>query len=186
MMAIWDLKRIRELRTRLGLTQHQLAKLAGVSQSLIAKIESGKINPSFEAVKKIYVALENVRVNKERGVKAKDISTKKILYVRTNDGIQKAIDIMRKYDVSQLPVFEGDKPVGSISESTIVKNLSRVIPGKTIVSDIMEESFPIIPEDASLSLVKEILSEYQAVLTQKNGKITGIITKADILKLFNK
>jgi len=185
MVAIWDLKYIKEMRTKLGLTQHQLAKLAGVSQSLIAKIERGSINPSFDAVKKIYIALENVKAERERSIKAGDISTKEILYVNADDKVQKAIDIMIRYDVSQLPVFERDKPVGSISESTIIRNLNRVVPNRTIVREIMDESFPIVPENTSLSLIKEILMEYQAVLTQRNGKITGIVTKADILKIFN-
>ena len=183
MLGIWDLKQIRELRVKLGLTQSGLAKLAGVSQSLIAKIERGSINPSFEAVKRIYMALEAVRAEKRGEVKARDIYTREILYVTTSDAVAKAIEIMRKHDVSQLPVFEGDKPVGSISESTIIKNLNRISPGSTRVGEIMEECFPIVPEDASLSLIKEILMEYQAVLTQKNGKITGIITRSDILKI---
>jgi predicted transcriptional regulator len=42
----------------LGLTQGQLAKIAGVSQSFIAKIESGKIDPSYSKVKTIFDVLD--------------------------------------------------------------------------------------------------------------------------------
>lgn len=185
-MGFWDLKLIRELRIKLGLTQQQLAKLSGVSQSLIAKIESGRVNPSFEAVKKIFTALEKIRVERNMDIKARDIYTNNILYVSKNDPIYKAVEIMRKHDVSQLPVFDGDKLVGSISESTITRKLDQIDPHKTRVYEIMDECFPIIPEETNLTLVKEILMEYQAVLTQRNGKITGIITKADILKILEK
>lgn len=41
---------VREGRRRSGLTQKRLAELAGVSQSLIARIESGQVQPSFERV----------------------------------------------------------------------------------------------------------------------------------------
>lgn len=40
--------KIRELRQRKGLTQHELAKRLGVSDSIIAMYEADKRNPSFE------------------------------------------------------------------------------------------------------------------------------------------
>ena len=48
------LNEISKKRKILGLTQSELAKLAGVSQSLIAKLESGKIEPSYTKVKTIF------------------------------------------------------------------------------------------------------------------------------------
>jgi transcriptional regulator with XRE-family HTH domain len=41
---------VREARLRAGLTQRVLASRAGVSQPLVARIESGKVQPSFERV----------------------------------------------------------------------------------------------------------------------------------------
>ena len=42
---ITELREIKELRKKFGLTQTDLAELAGVSQSLIAKLESNMIDP---------------------------------------------------------------------------------------------------------------------------------------------
>ena len=67
-------------------------------------------------------------------------------------------------------------------ESTILKNLDKD-PQKLKVEEIMEESFPIIDEDSSVDVVKTLLTHHQAVLTSKRGKITGIITRSDLLKL---
>ena len=47
MLDVGGIDRISKIRKQLGLTQIQLANLAGVSQSLIAKLESGRIDPSY-------------------------------------------------------------------------------------------------------------------------------------------
>ncbi|MFQ5647816.1 MAG: helix-turn-helix transcriptional regulator, partial [Candidatus Aenigmatarchaeota archaeon] len=41
-----EITEIRKIRKKLGLTQSQLAQEARVSQSLIAKIEAGKLDPT--------------------------------------------------------------------------------------------------------------------------------------------
>ena len=49
----------------MGLTQTDLAKKANVSQSLIAKIESGKIDPTFTKTKKIFETLSYLEKKEE-------------------------------------------------------------------------------------------------------------------------
>ena len=44
---IHDLSEIKNLRKKAGITQLDLARKASVSQSLIAKIEAGKIDPTY-------------------------------------------------------------------------------------------------------------------------------------------
>ena len=51
-------ERISYLRERRRLTQGELAKAAGVSQSTIAHIENGKKDPSLASLKKIASALD--------------------------------------------------------------------------------------------------------------------------------
>ena len=59
------LEEVAQKRKMLNLTQKQLAKLAGVSQSLIAKLESKKIDPSYTKVKAIFDALERLETKTE-------------------------------------------------------------------------------------------------------------------------
>ncbi len=54
------IEEIANKRRLLGLKQAQLAKAAGVSQSLIAKLESGKIDSSYMKVKTIFDTLERL------------------------------------------------------------------------------------------------------------------------------
>ncbi|WAM36575.1 helix-turn-helix domain-containing protein [Caldicellulosiruptor acetigenus] len=52
-------KKIRHLRKEKGLTQKELAKLTGISQSYISELEAGiKTNPSIEIAKRIAEVLE--------------------------------------------------------------------------------------------------------------------------------
>lgn len=51
-------KRIRQLREELGWTQEALAKVCGVPQAAISKIERGKTKPLYETIFKIGQAME--------------------------------------------------------------------------------------------------------------------------------
>ena len=77
--------------------------------------------------------------------------------------------------------------VGSISEKTIIgkvsagKDLNQI--SKLSVGDVMEEAFPQVGEDAPLTLISNLLQVYPAVLISTKGKVVGIVTKADLLKM---
>ena len=116
---------------------------------------------------------------------AGDICTRNVISVDVSDSLGKAISLMRKYGISQLPVFNRGKLVGSISESTVVKKLQKIKSLKIAVGTIMDEVFPTIPEETSLDLLREIFQEYPAVLLQRNGEITGIVTRADLFKILD-
>ena len=168
-----------------GLTQQKLARLAGVSQSLIAKLESHKIDPSYTKVKAIFDALERLQTEKE--VRAENVLHSNVIGIQKSDPVSKAVQTMAEYGYSQLPVFDGEHSVGSISEKTIIgkvsegKNLNQV--SKLSVGDVMEEAFPQVGEDAPLTLISSLLQVYPAVLISTKGKVVGIVTKADLLKM---
>ena len=173
-------------RRIMGLTQQKLARLAGVSQSLIAKLESQKIDPSYTKVKAIFDTLEKLQTKTE--VRAEEVLHSQIIGIQKNAPVSKAVQTMAEHSYSQLPVFDGQHAVGSISEKTIIgkvsagKDLSDV--SKLFVGDIMEEAFPQVGEDAPLPLLSSLLQIYSAVLISTKGKVVGIITKADLLKMF--
>ncbi|MBW6395806.1 helix-turn-helix domain-containing protein [Thermus sp. SYSU G05001] len=50
-------KRVRELRERAGLSQHELAKRAGLTQGMIWQIEEGRKRPSVASLLAIARAL---------------------------------------------------------------------------------------------------------------------------------
>ncbi|TRO55262.1 helix-turn-helix domain-containing protein, partial [Candidatus Bathyarchaeota archaeon] len=51
-------KELQELRKQVGLTQSELAERVGISQSLVARIEKGQVNPSVSTLKRILNVIE--------------------------------------------------------------------------------------------------------------------------------
>lgn len=181
MISVHEVKRIGKLRKQLGLTQKQLADRAGVSQSLIAKIESGKIDPAYSKVAQIMAALEMAQDADKKRVD--EIMTRTIYSVKPADSVSKAISIMRDEDVSQVPVLESGRCVGSVSEASIMELVARSADLRsTKVAQIMQESLPLVPSNSVMDVAVELLRHYPAVLVDKNGKLAGIVTKADLLK----
>ena len=175
---IRELGEIRQIRKKYGISQIELAKLAGVSQSLIAKIEGKRIDPTYTKTKKIFDALENL--NKQKELKAKDIMNVKVISIKPSDSIKEAISKMKRYEISQMPVVENNKLVGVVSEAIILDALSN---GKDVenVREIMEDCPPLISENSSASAVSGLLKYFPIVLVSQKGKLKGVITKADML-----
>ena len=73
----YELEEIKKIRKKLEITQTDLANRAGVSQSLIAKIESGRIDPTYTKTKKIFAALSELEKKDE--ITAEQLMTKKIV-----------------------------------------------------------------------------------------------------------
>ena len=180
-----SLDEVAKKRRIMGLTQQKLARLVGVSQSLIAKLESQKIDPSYTKVKAIFDALEQLQTETE--VRAEEMLHSNVIGVQKSDPVSKAVQTMAEYGYSQLPVFDGEHAVGSISEKTIIgkvsagKDLSQV--SKRSVGEVMEDVFPQVGKDAPLPLISSLLQVYSAVLILNKGKVVGIVTKADLLKM---
>ena len=174
----YELSEIKIIRKKMGLTQSELAKKANVSQSLIAKIESDKIDPTFSKAKKIFQTLSDLE-NKEE-IKADEVMKKNIVSISPNDNIKNSIQKMKKYNISQMPVIEDNKAIGLISESILLDALMEE-KGKK-VADIMEDTPPIVSKNSSIKVISSLLQHYPMVLVSESGKLIGLITKADLLE----
>ncbi|MFH0832196.1 MAG: CBS domain-containing protein [Candidatus Aenigmatarchaeota archaeon] len=172
---------IKILRKSMDLTQSDLAKLSGVSQSLIARIESGKVDTSFSKVEKIFDALEKSKNNKTK-LTAKDFMKKSVMKIHPNESITKAAVIMKRRNISQLPVIDNNNVIGTISEKEISHSILRN-PKKLLVKDIMSDSLPLVSVNTTVEVLADLLDYYPSVLVAENGKIKGIVCRSDLMKL---
>jgi predicted transcriptional regulator len=183
---------IRTQRLELGLTQAQLAKLAGVTQAYIAKIEAGTADPTMSIIEKILETLdktasEKEKIASEKYVTAGEIMATPVISVKPDDKIERAAKLMNSYKISQLPVIDGETQVGSISEATLMhqltagKDMSKLV--RRSIKEIMESPFPTVSKDTDVETIYYLLEHGPAVLVVDRGKAVGILTKADALKL---
>src|SRR6266581_197938 len=115
------------------------------------------------------------------------IETRKVQYVEAKIPLATAVDEMRHWKFSQMPVMHNGHPVGSISDK-VINNL--ILSGKDPkdlarirVDEVMEPAFPQVDSKAPVELAASLLRHYNAVLVTAKGEVTGIVTKSDLMKL---
>ena len=179
-----NLKDIKTRRHNLNITQHKLAKLTGVSQSLITKIESGKVDPTYTNAKKIFNTLD--KIEKKNNIIAKDILNPDIIFADRTDKVKNIINIMQAKGISQLPVQDGNNIIGQISEKIIlekiIKGLSIKDIAETSAEEIMSDALPRVPENTPFKILSALLQHNQGILITKKENVIGIITNTDLLK----
>lgn len=183
-MQLPELSRITILRRKMGLTQTELAKKAGISQSLIARVEAGTVDPRYSKVEKIFRALD---VSERRSITAREIMSREVVSVKVGDTMGSAIKKLKKHNVSQMPVLDGKTQVGSLSEGVIMAQISRgadiSVISTRMVKDYMEDPLPQVSLATDISTLSSLLEHNKAVLIAEMGRIEGIVTKADLLKV---
>ena len=102
-----ELSEIKKRRKRFGFTQSGLAAKTDVSQSLIAKIESDAIVPSYNNAKRLFDFFDSL--HEETQARARDFMSQKVISVSPSATIKEAVRVMKKNAVSQLPVIEGGR-----------------------------------------------------------------------------
>ena len=170
---------LKKLREDAGLTQRKLAQLVSVTQAHIAKIENGKVDPRLSTVNRILHVLTESEARK-----CKDIMTTSVISAKPCDMILRISGIMIDKAVSQLPVLEKDKVIGTVTEEGIIRKLG--IAAEANVEKIMEPPLPIVPEETSVDNVRPLLEGHLGVLVARRGTIVGIITRSDLLRTVSK
>jgi cystathionine beta-synthase len=107
-----------------------------------------------------------------------------LVWALPTDKVADALARMNELGLTQIPVLEDGKPVGSLREN---RALSQVVRNRHLleapVTEVMEASFPTVDVDASAAEVTRRLQSSPAVLVEEYGRITGIITRHDVLDL---
>ncbi|MCH7678326.1 cystathionine beta-synthase [candidate division KSB1 bacterium] len=129
-----------------------------------------------------FFEFEKVSLKKVLEVKPGELPP--VISVTPDDSVRVALDKIKEFHISQLPVLENNSSVGSIEEGPI---MGEVIRDNSLlespVKKVMQKSFPVIGNEKSIEEVKLAFAKgHSAVLIEASGKINGIITKSDLLE----
>ncbi|WP_459210585.1 pyridoxal-phosphate dependent enzyme [Aquimarina rhabdastrellae] len=113
----------------------------------------------------------------------KDHQDKPLVTVKTEELVSHAIERMRKYNISQIPVMDSQGLVGSVDESALFTAfLEDENKGATPIKDVMKAPYPIVASNTSVEEISKLIKDgNQAVLVALEDGKHHIITKYDII-----
>ena len=184
-MVISESAELRKWRKRVGLSQSQVAERSGFSQSLIARIERGDVDPRLSTFNKIKEVIRNA--SDDNTEKSTDLMSKPVIYAKPDEEISELSKKFTENQISQMPVIEDGKQLGGVRESNILDRISDNLKRKNLreapVKEIMGNPFPILSANSDLSDILYLLKRNKAILITLQGEIEGIITRSDVIDL---
>jgi CBS domain-containing protein len=119
--------------------------------------------------------------------KAKDIMTEDVVSVKPGTPIYEAVEVLAENKIAGVPVVEDDMTlVGVLSEKDVLSLLffAHGDEEQKVVADFMTQPAVYFDENESLLNVCDCLinHSFRRVPITSNGKLTGIISRADIIE----
>jgi cystathionine beta-synthase len=106
-----------------------------------------------------------------------------LITLAPNDPVKRGIELMREFQISQIPVVERGEMVGSINEVAVMQLIyDHADVAHQPVKDVMARPFPVLDElDEVEKAYKELSLGHGAVVVARKGAPIGVLTKMDII-----
>ena len=123
-------------------------------------------------------------------MKVKEIMTTRIIAVDKDDSLKRVLDLMKKHDITKIPVLEEKKFFGLVTDNTIAYKLGSirkrsVTASRLHASSVTEKEVKVIsPEEEVKNILKSVGEPGPTMLpVVEKEKLVGVVTKADLLPL---
>jgi len=98
--------------------------------------------------------------------------------------VRQALNLMATYEVSQIPVMDGDHCVGGLTEGSL---MTRALDQPALldhpVREVMDPPFPVVDVSQTTDRLAAMLTrESPAALVESQGKVIGIVSRYDVLR----
>lgn len=123
-------------------------------------------------------------------MKVKEIMTTKIITVDKDDSLKLVLDLMKKYDITKIPVTEEKKFFGLVTDNVIAYKLGSIrkrgiTASRLHASSVTEKDIAVIfPDEEVKNILKSVGEPGPTMLPViEKEKLVGVVTKADLLPL---
>lgn len=111
-------------------------------------------------------------------------NTKRLITIDPSQTVLEAVELMKKYDIDQIPVMNGNGSAGAISESGLFQKIFNNPEIKNSkVEEVLEPSFPLVAFDTPVEKLRNLINkENGAVLAKDEAGNFHIVTKYDVIQ----
>ena len=128
---------------------------------------------------------EEATVGEVLQAKSSDLPT--FVHMHPDETLGAAIDVLREYGVSQLPVVKEEPPlmaaevVGSLTEKGLLDALAGGATSASLISAHMNKPLPVVGAGAHLHEAIDALADSEGVIVHLDGKPVGVLSRQDVL-----
>jgi len=106
-----------------------------------------------------------------------------LITVKDTAVVKEALDLLRKYEISQIPVMHGREQVGSINDVAVMQSVfdqSDIV--HKPVTEVMGRPFPVLEQSDEIEKAYKLLTlANPAVVVTDDGEPIGLLARQDII-----
>ena len=116
------------------------------------------------------------------GLTVKDIMSPAVAIAKRDEKVSEVLSRMKKYHLRELPVLDGERPIGFVGYSSLL--LRRSLPMSARVDQVMLPVPRLVEDMHVTSAVEEMMSSgVRSAPVVRNEKMVGVLSRADLIKL---
>ncbi len=163
---------------RLEKSKYIVALLPDTGRNYINKIFSDQWmqeNGFWEGKRSRTVTIKEILLNKK--------NLPPLISVSPQDKLIRAVSLIQEFNISQLPVIDGENIVGSLNEASLMQLLHDGIEfERQDIATVMGKPLPSLEERTDISeAYRVLLSGATGIVVKKEGVPIGLITRADLV-----
>ena len=123
-------------------------------------------------------------------MKIKEIMTKEVISVDKDEDLKRVLDLMKKHNITKIPVLEDKKLVGIVTDGLIAYKLGSIrkrdiSTSRMHASSVTEKEIDIISPDTDVKKILKMVGKPGPTMLPvvEKDKLVGVVTKADLLFL---
>jgi len=129
---------------------------------------------------------QNAFLDEDLEGKVSDLMDKRrqeVVSAQAGDAVHAVIGAMKLHGISQVPVLEGEKLVGMISETGLLGALlADPAAAHRPVGSLAEPNYEVTEPSAPISRLSDIVSRGKVALVMEGGHLRGVVTRFDLIE----